>query len=303
MKPFIVTVFLCLFPLVALSHHDNSTCHRDESDLRSRVINFVSGGCTIPNDVSIAKMQNLADMLGNEDAQREAMMKEKNCLESKALLPLIEIVMKDNRSSDAAQELIKGRSHAFQTTKNANLTLPALDTTIISGSVQHILGPSYPLVWSASGGNGHSSETPAGDIHIDAEDDGWASGGVGVRFRPMKTFELVRIKPSIWYSWRWHVSDCWLFCSHSRTNGFYGIFVQKFALSGEHLEDTDFRQTLWNHDDSDIGGIRFTDPPYLALSSDYVYNIWVWFSAHASGHDATGIIDAHVGAIVIEEFV
>lgn len=302
MKPFVV--FLCLFPLVTLSwNNDNSTCDKEESDLHSRVINFVSGGCTIPKEVSIAKMKNLADMLGNEDAQREAIMQEKNQLEKKALLPLIEIVMKDNRSHEAAEQLINGRSDTFQKMKNANLTLPALETTIISGSVQHILGPPYTLVWTASGGNGHSSASPGGDIHVDAENDGWASGGVGVGFRPMRPFEIVRIKPSVWYSWRWHVSDCWLFCSHSRTNGFYGILVQKFALSGDHISDTDFRQALWNHDDSDVGGIRFTDPPYLALSSDYIYNIWVWFSAHASGHDATGIIDAHVGAIVVEEFV
>jgi hypothetical protein len=301
MKPFIV--LLCLLPLVALSHNDNSTCHREESDLCSRMINFVSSGCTIPDDVSITNMKNLADMLGNEDVQREAVMQEKNQLESRALIPLMEIVMKDNRSSDAAEELIKGRSKAFQRMNNANLTLPALETTIISGSVQHILGAPYPLVWKASGGNGHPSAFSSGDIHIDAENDGWASGGVGVSFRPMKSLELVIIKPSVWYSWRWHVSDCWLFCSQSRTNGFYGIFVQKFDLNGNHISDTDFRQALWNHDDTDVGGIRFTDPPYLAVSSDFTYNIWVWFSAHASGHDAIGILDAHVGATVIEEFV
>jgi len=301
MKPFIA--FLCLFPLVAHSHNHNSTCHSQESDLRSRVTNFVSGGCIIPDDVSIAKMKNLADMLGNEDAQREAVMQEKNKLESEALIPLVEIVMKDKRSSHAAKKLMKGRSKAFQRMKNANLTLPALETTVISGSVQHILGPPYRLVWSAAGGNGHSSAAPGGNIHIDAENDGWASGGVGVSFRPMKTLEIVRIIPSVWYSWKWHVSDCWLFCSQSRTNGFYGIFVQKFDLSGDHISDTDFRQALWNHDDSDVGGIRFTDPPYLAVSSDYTYNIWVWFSAHASGHDATGILDAQLGATVIEEFV
>ena len=73
--------------------------------------------------------------------------------------------------------IVKGPSYtAFKRMKNANFTLPAPETTtIISGSVQHSLGPPYPLVWTASGVNRQSSAMPAGDIHIDAEDDRWAS--------------------------------------------------------------------------------------------------------------------------------
>jgi len=288
-------VLLCLFPLLALSH----SC--DSKSLGDRLLDFVSGGCPIPKSVALAGVKNLENSLRNEDLQREAIQQEDNDLINKATIPLLEIALKDNRSRDAVKKLLKGRSHSFQGTTLQNVTLPRLESGITSGSVVSRLTPAYPLVWTASSGNGRATAKQNGEISVVADEPGWASGGVAVHFRPQKVSEIVKFSHSSSFSWRWRTRDCW-FCSTSRTHGFIGIFIQQFDLVGNHIRDFDFRQALWNKGGVDIGGVRFTDPPMLALSSNNVFTVWVWFQTAASGHDAFGEINANVGAIVIEEF-
>ena len=145
-------------------------------------------------------------------------------------------------------------------------------------------------------------------------DNTWNGAGVGIRFRPQRGVNFLRVAGYLPYDYRWH-DDSTLQVAHNR--GQVGILIRE--IGGGTVLDT--RDDLWSDGTSwyqehgdDQDGV-FNRSAFIAVTAERDLEIWFWVNSSIDySHETSSFFDfstsssasndlhARLGFIVVEQF-
>jgi hypothetical protein len=210
-------------------------------------------------------------------------------------------VLRERGSGAEPSAAVRRMKEAYQAVAGRTLPPPSARPDaqrIFTACVGATVVPPYnwPWTWDATSGSPTVSATAdekAGTISLSTWTDlnnsssASAAGAVGIFFRPFTTNGILRLSsnPALNFDW-----GDWCAFDGAHSDGWIGLFIGEFDLSGTEVSvPIDQQITLWS-DDSWWQGVGFQQgsnsgfplSAQLNVDSNHFYEIWVWCGVDVS---------------------
>jgi hypothetical protein len=142
----------------------------------------------------------------------------------------------------------------------------------------------------------------------------WNGAGVGIRFRPQRGVDVMRVAGYLPYNFRWH-DDSTLQVAHN--HGEVGILIREIGGKTvlNHREPLWSDGTSWYQEHSDEQDGVFNSSSYVFVTPEREVEIWFWCNSSIDFHHETSDIfdfstsskasndlQARLGFIVVEQY-